>query len=126
MASRLPEELKLFIARHVETVGQLEVLLLLYRDADRAWQLPELTRELRGNRDSIARWLGMWRAHGLVLVEDGHFRYQASSPELHRCAGDLAKAYLTSPEAVIEHIYHRPNPQLQDFVRAFEIRKHLP
>lgn len=117
------DELKFYISRHIETLGQLEVLLLLYRTPTRSWRATEITQELRGTRESTLRWLGMWRTLGMVVSDKEHFRFQPSSPEQLRFVEGLAQLYQARPATVVQLIHARPNPQLEDFVRAFDLRK---
>jgi hypothetical protein len=121
--SELPDEQKAFIARHIETLAHLEVLLLLCRQPDRAWNARDVTRELRGSQDSVTRWLGHLEVHGLAVNQNGLYRFQPASPELAEQVQALRQVFLDRPLWVIEYIYSRPNPQLLDFVRAFEVRK---
>jgi hypothetical protein len=118
----LPDELDQFIKRYVENVGHLEVLLLLRRAPGRVWRPVEVTRELRSKQHSVDRWLALLVEQGLILREGGGYRYSPSS-ELQRAVDLLAQVYESRPALVIEKIHSKPNPQLLDFVRAFEIRK---
>jgi hypothetical protein len=119
----LPDEQKAFIARHIETLAHLDVLLFLCSQSEKAWSAGDVTRELRGTQESVVRWLNHLETTGLVARDGELFRFHPASPEHANQVKALQQVYMDRPVLVIEHIYSRPNPQLLDFVRAFERRK---
>ena len=119
----MSSELSQFIMTHIENVGHLEMLLLLHQFPLRAWSAAEMTRELRGNQYAIERWVKLFVSCGLAIAEgDGH-RFQPASDELRHYVDEVARIYRARPALLIELIHSRSNPQLMDFVRAFDIRK---
>ena len=123
MSTTLPAELKNFIVRHVLSVEQLEVLLLIGRCRDRSWTVTELSRELRGNEVSVAHWLRLLVAGQLVVPTRDGFRFQ-SSPENARVVESLDRSYRERPVPMIEFIYSRPNPTLSAASQALKITNH--
>jgi hypothetical protein len=123
MSTTLPAELKNFIVRHVLSVEQLEVLLLIGRCRDRSWTVTELSRELRGNEVSVAHWLRLLVAGQLVVETEDGFRFQ-SSPENTRAVESLDRSYRERPVPMIELIYSRPNPHLSADSQSLRIQNH--
>ena len=60
--SGVPAPVRRFIAGHIESVGQLEVLLLLRAAADKQWTADEVARAVVTQPASAAGWLEQLRA----------------------------------------------------------------
>lgn len=52
-APNIPPEIDAFLAGHVDTVEQLEVLLLLHQDADRTWTAEDVAKVLYSHPGSV-------------------------------------------------------------------------
>lgn len=121
----LPPETVRLIRSCIESVGQLEILLLLHAARDTAFHPSEINETLRSNIDSVQQ-----RLQGLVeceLVarlegEPERYQYQPASQELGRSVDRLAQAYITHRVRVIEFIYSPPD-RMQSFSDAFRIKK---
>ena len=114
-----------FVLRHIDSIEQLEVLLLLRGHPGRAFSADEVSREIRTAPASAARRLASLSASGL-LAEDraaGSFRYAPRSGDLDAAAGELAEAYAVRRIAVTTLIYSRPLDQVRTFADAFKIRE---
>jgi DNA-binding IclR family transcriptional regulator len=116
-------EVRDFIARHIVSIEQLEVLLLLTETEDRAWTARELNERLRSQEASIAKWLAALQAQKMVTVTDQRFRFAPADVTLRRQVAALAEAYRSRRIKVIELIFSKPNETLRSFVDAFDLRK---
>lgn len=123
MGGDLPRELTDFITRHLVSVEQLEVLLLLHRHPEKVWTVAALSRELRGNEAAISQWLNNLVSTSLVEAVGDGYRFQATSGELTARTELLAAIYRERMVRVIEFLYARPASQLVDFSDAFKFRK---
>lgn len=99
----IPSDARTFIERHISSVEQLELLLLLRRTA-RAWTPGAASRELRTAVQSAAGRLGDLERHGLVERVDGGFRYQAA-PTVDSVVGDVERVYGSHRARVISLIF---------------------
>lgn len=122
MENELPAPLRDFIARHIASVEELEVLLLLQEDDTRSWTADEINARLRSQEASIAKWLEALVTLGLAHGMDGHYRFAPEKEELARHVRELAEAYRERRIKVIEFIFAKPNENLLNFVRAFDLR----
>jgi len=125
-----PKHIQAFVAGYIESVIQLEVLLVLYGSSERAWTAEALARELRIDPAWVDGQLAQLCAKGLLhCSEDGprSYRYQPHTSELHQAMIDLSKAYADRRVSVISLIYSRPAEQptdpLKSFSDAFRLRK---
>ena len=122
----LPAEVRQLITRHLASMEQVDVLLLL-AGAPEQWQSSEeISRTLRIDEKGVApRTFDELRAASLVESDDGHpprYRY-APANESDRAAVELlALAYNERPVTLVRAIYARPTPA-QSFADAFRLRK---
>lgn len=115
----LSPDLTAFIESAVPSVWALETLLLLRGEPDRVWPVDRLVAELRANLTLVGDCLtGLERA-GLVLGEEGTFRYAPASPMLRTLCDELEAAYRERPVAVVNTIARRRPDPLKGFADSF-------
>ena len=119
----MPAPVRRFIAGHIESVGQLEVLLLLRAAADKHWTTDEVARAVVTQPASAAGWLEQLRSDGLLGLADGRYRYNPPSGEVEQAIDDLAESYAKYRVAVIGLIFAKPSEQVRDFPEAFRLRR---
>jgi hypothetical protein len=118
--SSLPPEVERFIARFIDSIEQLEILLLLRRRRE-AWTDAGVARELRIDVHSAARRLGELAAHQLVTVHDKSYSYTLAG-ELDRDVDALARCYAERRVSVITFVFSQPTDRLKSFANAFRIK----
>ena len=118
-----------FITERIDSVMQLELLLLLAARADRAPTPADLAAELRIDPAWVETQLREMAGHGLLELADGtppQFRYRPRTAELARTVADLAQAYTDRRVTVIGLIFSKPVDKLRSFADAFRLRKDRP
>jgi DNA-binding MarR family transcriptional regulator len=119
----LPEQVRYFIRRHVESVLDLDILLAI-RAADGPRAASELARELRLNETASAAALDKFAAIGLLERDkDDCYVYRPRERALAADADALADAYARRRVSVIRFIYKRPSEGVSAFADAFRLRK---
>jgi hypothetical protein len=122
-AGGIPHAVRGFVGAHIESVGQLEVLLLLHSRRDEDWTAGAVQRELRVAPEAAASRLADLRTRGLVKEEPaGTYRYAPTS-ELAPVVDALAEAYAARKVSVIKLIYSKPSEQVTTFADAFRFRR---
>lgn len=117
------EEVLAFVRAGIESVWELELLLLLQRSPERRWSALELERELRASATVIASALRRLRAAEVVAEpERDRFQYLASSPRTDHIVQALERAYRTNPVSVIKTILGAPDARLKVFSDAFRFK----
>lgn len=122
-APEIPERVRRLILDAIDSVAELEALLLLRENSGLVW-----TPESAGARlyvsETVARYsLRVLAERGLIEDTGEGFRFHPSSSELADDVDALARAYSMSLVAVTHIIHSRPGPSVQDFARAFRMRK---
>lgn len=121
----VPEPIRRFLSSHVDSVEQLEVLLLLRSAPDREWSVDEVNRELGSSISSIRTRLAVLASKGFLTAREGDglqlYRYSPPSSAERGVIDELALAYKERRLAVINLIYTRPESDAVYFADAFKI-----
>jgi hypothetical protein len=124
-SSEISSAVQEFVLRHIDSIEQLEILLLLRAHRDRPWTAEQVSREIRTAPASAARRLAGLAAAGLLAREAAGdaYRYGPQADDVDRAAGELAETYAVRRIAVTNLIYSRPLDQVRTFADAFKIRE---
>ena len=116
-----PSDVESFIAYCIDSVEQVEVLLLLSETRDRSWTIEDLSAYLRSSVRSVGLRLGSLVAHGLVRRDGMAFRYAASDAD-DLLVQRLAQVYQERKTAVIDRIFSLRDP-MRSFADAFRLKE---
>jgi DNA-binding IclR family transcriptional regulator len=121
----LPDEVVRFLNRHIDSVEQLEVLLLLHRAAESAWTAEMVAAALYTQPASAARRLETLAADGLIerASQPGAYRYLPSGPGMGEMISTLADTYRERRVAVVTAIASKPMENVRAFSDAFRLRR---
>jgi Fe2+ or Zn2+ uptake regulation protein len=124
----LATSIREFISRHVRTVEQLEILLLLSKHPKQAFSVQKVYDTILSTPQSVQRWLEELTRAGLVeKLPEPDAGYRCCTDEtLIAQIVQLAELYQTTPVRVIEAIYRREASAAQSFADAFKITKPDP
>jgi hypothetical protein len=125
VSNDFPHELKQFLALHIESLAQLETLLVLERDPQRQWTTDELARELYITAEMCRGICADLVNRRLVASGDSpdRYRYAPADPSVDMLVGELAQLYRERRVAVITAIYSGPVNKVQTFADAFRLRR---
>ena len=120
----LPNSVRQFIARHLRSIEQLEILLLFSGGAGAPWTVQSVYDSILSSLPSIQRWMDEFVQTGF-LESDGavppHYRYIGKTEDTETIA-ELAQFYKTMPVRVIEAIYKKGADPAQGFADAFKLK----
>lgn len=122
----LPDNLKKFIAKHIVSVEQLEILFLLGDHPQQTWTVPQVFQAIQSSPASVAERLSNLQSRGFLertAEEPPAYRYHPQSDELARMVVELRSAYRQSRVKVIEAIFAGPMDQAKSFADSFKFRK---
>ena len=120
MAEPLPAPVRRFISEHVESVGMLELLLLLRATPEKTWTALELSRALVTTEELIADNLRRLERDGLVTQADGVYTFRAGRSE--GTLEQLAECYARRRHTVIGVIYGADTRDASTISDAFRLR----
>lgn len=126
MAEQLPPVVRQLLARHIRSVEQLEVLLLLHGEPNRSWSAADVYAVIRSSESSIAQRLEAFTTQGFLAQEKGPpqtYRFAPQADDLRAGVEATAAAYRTWRIRVVEAIFAPPSDPVQSFADAFKLRK---
>jgi hypothetical protein len=122
MDQPLPAELQEFLAAHIDSIAQLEALLLLRGAPDVVWDVEGTARRLYIDEQQASQVLAQLCAEGLVEAEAGSFRFRPRSDALLRMAALLDEHYRRYLIPITNLIHAKPR-RIRQFADAFKLKK---
>jgi hypothetical protein len=123
MPEDIPAPVLQFLADHIRSIAQLELLLMVHRDRQRSWTVADAAKELYTAASMTEPLLESLRAIGLVNLRGDQYQYAPKSKSLDGIVEDLAQVYQQRRVTIVNLIYSAPVQKPQDFADAFRIRK---
>jgi hypothetical protein len=122
----IPVDVKHFILSRIDSVAQLEALLLLRSNVQPRWTVEAVARRLYISEDETGNLLETLRADGFLIIEPNTprvYRYQPSSAELATLVDQVADIYSKHLVPVTNLIHSKPRTRVSEFADAFKLRK---
>lgn len=120
----IPAEVLRFIEERIDSIPQLETLLMMSREENREWQVSEVAARNYISEPLAAETLDVLRRRGLVAeIESHRFRYQPASPEICEGVAQLARSYQSNLSRITMFIHSKPSASIKEFARAFDLKK---
>ena len=118
----IPDDLRDFILRHVDSITQLEALILLRAHPDTDWDAKQTAARLYASSQEVAEVLARLCADGLLACNGELYRYHCETAELRAMVDRLADAYSRHLIPVTNMIHAKPR-RIRQFADAFKFRK---
>jgi hypothetical protein len=121
----LPPDVVELLSERLESIAQLEVLLLLQRTAPQAWDAQHLSEELRIEPAGAEDQLRTLVEQGLVVPLPGSalYRFEPQTNDLAKAVEALAACYADRRVSVVAQLYSKPTRRIHSFADAFVIRR---
>ena len=116
----VPDDVRDLILRHIDSVAQLEALLLLRAHPADAWTADSTASRLYGPEGEIVHALARLCADGFLVREQETYRYECSVEKRER-VDRLAEAYSRHLIPVTNLIHAKPR-NIRRFSDAFKFR----
>ena len=117
----IPTRTRDFINRHISSVEQIELLILLAAIPEKRWTMPQLVKELRSSEGSISQRLRPLLEQGLVACDGESFFFAPTPPEKAVLCREALTVYQEYRVRVIELIYSQSGA-LKSFSDAFKFK----
>jgi hypothetical protein len=117
----IPGDIRDFILRHIDSIAQLEALLLLRANSGQSWDVARVSARLYTGEDEISEILVQLCADGLLSCKDDVFKFECS-PESEAMVDRLASVYRQHLIPVTNLIHTKPR-RIREFANAFKFRK---
>ncbi len=121
----LPQNVRDFVLKYVDSVELLETLLLLHADKAREWTADEVSEHLRIAPESARTRLAVVCGHGFGegREENGQKVYKYRSSSQNGAIDALSGCYKQYRVRVITAIFSKPIERVRTFADAFKIRR---
>ncbi len=123
--ANFPENVRQFIIECIDSIEQLEILLLLKSTPDKRWNFKMISDELRSSPDSIKGRLAALEKSRVVQKVDGMYHYSPATIELKKAVDDLNEVYRYKKQKIFELIFS-PMKKIQHFADAFIVHQPKP
>jgi hypothetical protein len=114
-------DLRTFIARYIDSVAELEALLLLRNNPARKWTLAEIAQRLYTSETETNVALLRLCSDGMAACHDDLYQY-GCSPALAQMVDRLAEAYRHQLIPITNLIHSKPR-RIREFADAFKLKK---
>jgi hypothetical protein len=113
-----------FLNQYIESVPQLEILVLLQDQPEHWWQLADVARRLYLSTDAVGPALDELVRRGLCVRREDPLGFKCGSKEgLGMQLREVLEAYQTNLVGVTRVIHANAISGARDFARAFDLRK---
>lgn len=122
----IPDDVKQFILQNIDSIAQLECLLLLRAQPGRQWDAAAIAKELYIDPQQANVLLSRLLAQGWVGREENQVPvvyHYVTDPAFDAVIGRLADVYKKYLVPVTHLIHAKPKSKIQEFADAFRIKK---
>jgi hypothetical protein len=121
----LPPHVLRFLEENIDSVPQLETLLMMDREPDRFWLVADVASRNYTSEQRAAEILSALQRRGLVSSEAGplRFRFNPAKVETRALVSDLARCYQKNLSRITTIIHSKPSTSVTEFARAFDLKK---
>ncbi len=126
MTEAFPENVRQFIADYIDSVAELEVLLLLKGTSERSWSADDVGVSLCTSGEMAGTQLADLSARGLLHTQaeiPPRYQYGPRTKELAHLVSMLDEIYQQRRVSVITMIYSKPVDKVRTFADSFRLRK---
>lgn len=121
----ISESVRGFIIENIDSVAELEALLLLRRESRVEWSVDALAERLYTSSKQAEEAIVKLHLLGLSALKKGSPRtylYEPASPELDAVVAEVAETYSKYLVPVTNLIHSKPQSKVQQFADAFKLR----
>jgi hypothetical protein len=122
----IPEPVRRLLLEQLDSIAQLEVLLLLHRTAPDEWDAAQLAQELRIDIAWASEQLDVLQRRGLLTAspsDPSRRRFEPGTPDLAKAVEALAACYADRRVSVVALLYSQSADRIRVFADAFRIRQ---
>ena len=124
----LDADLAQFLDVNIDSIPQLEILLLLHEHRGRVWTEEEIGTRIYLTVAQVSPLVRALVARGLVVATpgtEGGYAY-LESPGLREGVERVALGYRTHLIGLTRHVHAKASRPVLDFARAFDLKKDRP
>jgi len=123
--NEIPARVLRFLRENIDTVPQLETLLMMCKERDRSWLIADVAFRNYIAEQRATDTLNALQRRGLVSSVESppRFRFDPATDEVRTVVADLARCYKKNLSRITELIHAKPSASIKEFARAFDLKK---
>ncbi|HEU5132388.1 MAG TPA: hypothetical protein VFT26_09805 [Pyrinomonadaceae bacterium] len=123
--NEIPIHVRRFLEENIDTVPQLETLLMMNEKPDRNWSIADVASRNYITEQRATDTLQALLRRRLVVAENSPqcFRFNPASEDIRTLVAELAICYQRMLSAITEFIHSKPSASITEFARAFDFKK---
>lgn len=122
--TEIPAVVLEFVLRRIDTVAELEALLIMSAEESRSWSVDDIAARIYVSKPSAAVVLHALQKHRLVTGDEaGTFRFSPADEAERQKILQTAIAYRTHLIPIATLIHKKTSVPVQEFARAFSLKK---
>jgi hypothetical protein len=118
----IPDDVRDFVFRYIDSIAELEALLLLRKDSALSWDVATVAERLYIPQEAASNVLGRLHARGLLTCDGGLYRYEGIPINLASQVEAVATVYARQLIPMTNLIHSKPS-RIREFADAFKFRK---
>jgi DNA-binding IclR family transcriptional regulator len=121
----IPAEIRAFIADRIDTVPQLEALLMMSASPEVTWTVEEISARTYINLPAARLVLESLQGRGLVAPDAaaGGYRFDPVNPADTALVARVGEFYRSNLVLVATTIHDKASASVREFARAFDFKK---
>lgn len=126
VADFIPDDVRRFILVSIDSVAQIEALLLLHDKPQQEWDTATVAKRLYISEQQASEVLARLCQQGLLHTNGNApmlYRYGPHSTELSQLVERVAESYTKQLVPITNLIHAKPRTRIQEFADAFKLRK---
>jgi predicted transcriptional regulator len=126
MNSAIPKEIQQFILKYIDSVAELEALILMRTKPDKKWSAEELSRELYVEKSVAQKLFGRLAAKDFIdnaQASPALYQYRPKSEELEQMIELMVGIYSQYLVPITNLIHSKTESRIQEFADAFRLKK---
>jgi hypothetical protein len=123
--NEVPAYVLRFLQENIDTVPQLETLLMMSEAPDRSWLISDVASRNYITEQRAMDTLNALLRRGLVSLEESppRFRFNPANDTVRGLVADLARCYQANLSRITTLIHAKPSASITEFARAFDLKK---
>ena len=117
----IPEDIREYILNHIDSIAQLEALLLLRAHPGESWDVVRISRRLYVSEPEVSDALARLISGGIVGFKDNTFSYSPAA-DIRELIEGVAATYARHLIPVNNLIHSKPS-RINQFADAFKFRR---
>jgi hypothetical protein len=123
--SEIPTHVLRFLEENIESVPQLETLLMMSEAQDRHWPVGDVAARNYITERRAEETLNALRRRGLVAVEESPpgFRFSPATDSVRSLVAEVGRCYRANLSRIATLIHSKRSTPVKEFARAFDLKK---